>query len=91
MSGDGLGRIFKTPTDDSTEATLRAMHTQNTLDNYYEKGVGWLRTILFVGLAVLITSYWELHTGESAWENTVEWAWGKAQDFADWLWGLVNG
>lgn len=35
-----MGRIFKTPTDDSTEATLRAMHTQNTLDTYYEKGLG---------------------------------------------------
>jgi len=67
------------------------MHTQNTLDNYYEKGVGWLRTIIFVGVAILGTSYWELQTGESAWESTVEWTWGKAQDFADWLWGLVNG
>lgn len=67
------------------------MHTQNTLDNYYEKGIGWLRTVIFVGAAILGTSYWELQTGESAWENTVEWAWGKAQDFADWLWGLVNG
>ena len=86
-----MGRIFKTPTDDSTEATLRAMHTQNTLDNYYEKSIGWLRTILFVGMAILITSYWELKTGESAWVNTVEWFWGKVQDLANWLWGLVDG
>ena len=57
MSGDVLGRIFKTPTDDSTEATLRAMHTQNTLDNYYERGVGWIRTVLFVSVAILLTSY----------------------------------
>ena len=56
-----MGRIFKTPSDDSTEATLRAMHTQNTLDNYYEKGWGWLRTILFTLIAVLATSLWEKH------------------------------
>jgi len=91
LSGDGLGRIFKTPTDDSTEATLRAMHTQNTLDNYYEKGVGWVRTFLFSSSAVLITSFWEMKTGESAWENTVEWVWTKIQNLADWLWGFIDG
>tara|TARA_R100001460_G_scaffold1317_8_gene5102 strand:- start:6913 stop:7155 length:243 start_codon:yes stop_codon:yes gene_type:complete len=76
-----LGRIFKTPTDDSTEATLRAMHTQNMLDTYYEKGVGWLRTILFVLIAVLVTSAFELKTGDSIWENTVEWFWNKIESW----------
>tara|TARA_B110000444_G_C18721702_1_gene538788 strand:+ start:397 stop:639 length:243 start_codon:yes stop_codon:yes gene_type:complete len=74
-----LGRIFKTPTDDSTEATLRAMHTQNMLDTYYEKGVGWLRTLLFVIIAIFITSAFELKTGDSIWENTVEWFWNKIE------------
>tara|TARA_R110000824_G_scaffold27716_3_gene93857 strand:+ start:202 stop:462 length:261 start_codon:yes stop_codon:yes gene_type:complete len=86
-----MGRIFKTPTDDSTEATLRAMHTQNTLDTYYEKGIGWIRTILFVFLAMLLTSLWEQQTNESVWENTIEWFWGKVQDFADWIWSGLNG
>ncbi len=76
-----MGRIFKTPTDDSTEATLRAMHTQNMLDTYYEKGVGWLRTILFVLIAVLVTSAFELKTGDSIWENTVEWFWNKIESW----------
>ena len=76
-----MGRIFKTPTDDSTEATLRAMHTQNMLDTYYEKGVGWLRTILFVLIAVLVTSAFELKTGDSIWENTVEWFWNKIDNW----------
>ena len=67
-----MGRIFKTPTDDSTEATLRAMHTQNTLDTYYEKGVGWIRTVFFCFITALIISLWELSTGESFWENTVQ-------------------
>ena len=76
-----MGRIFKTPTDDSTEATLRAMHTQNLLDTYYEKGVGWLRTILFVLIAVLVTSAFELKTGDSIWENTVECFWNKIENW----------
>ena len=76
-----MGRIFKTPTDDSTEATLRAMHTQNMLDTYYEKGVGWLRTLLFVIIAIFITSAFELKTGDSIWENTVEWFWNKIESW----------
>ena len=76
-----MGRIFKTPTDDSTEATLRAMHTQNMLDTYYEKGVGWLRTLLFVVVAILATSAFELRSGDSIWENTVEWFWNKLENW----------
>ena len=75
-----MGRIFKTPSDDSTEATLRAMHTQNTLDNYYEAGKGWIRTILFTVAGILITSAWELKTGTSLWENTVEWFWRELEE-----------
>jgi|TARA_R110000782_G_scaffold134590_2_gene226941 hypothetical protein len=86
-----MGRIFKTPTDDSTEATLRAMHTQNTLDTYYEKGIGWVRTVFIGFIAVLITSYWELNSDESIWTNTVEWVWSKVQNLADWIWGGLNG
>lgn len=82
-----MGRIFKTPTDDSTEATLRAMHTQNTLDTYYEKGLGWIRTVLFVGIAVLMTSFWEQQTNVSVWENTVEWFYYKIESFGNWLIG----
>jgi len=86
-----MGRIFKTPTDDSTEATLRAMHTQNMLDTYYEKSIGWIRTVLFCIIAVLITSFWELTYGESLWTNTIEWVWYKVQNLADWIWGGISG
>ena len=55
------------------------MHTQNMLDTYYEKGVGWLRTLLFVIIAIFITSAFELKTGDSIWENTVEWFWNKVE------------
>lgn len=80
-----MGRIFKTPTDDSTEATLRAMHTQNTLDNYYEKGWGWLRTFLFTFIAILGTSLWEKNTDVSVWDNTIEWFVLKIEAFGNWL------
>tara|TARA_R110002167_G_scaffold62421_1_gene176286 strand:+ start:157 stop:417 length:261 start_codon:yes stop_codon:yes gene_type:complete len=86
-----LGRIFKTPTDDSTEATLRAMHTQNTLDNYYERSVGWFRTVICTILGILIVSYYEDVSGNSVWEYTVEWFWNKVQDFGNWVLGWVNG
>ncbi len=86
-----MGRIFKTPTDDSTEATLRAMHTQNTLDNYYEKSVGWVRTLIFTILGILIASYYEYTSGDSIWVNTVEWFWGKVQDFGNWVLGWIDG
>jgi hypothetical protein len=86
-----MGRIFKTPTDDSTEATLRAMHTQNTLDTYYEKSIGWIRTIIVGILVALFTSLWELNSGDSLWTNTVEWLWFKVQNLADWIWGGISG
>ena len=86
-----MGRIFKTPEDDSTEATLRALHTQNTLDNYYEKGIGWIRTILFTISGMLIVSLWENITGESLWVNTVEWFWKKVEDFGNWVLGWLDG
>ena len=86
-----MGRIFKTPTDDSTEATLRAMHTQNTLDTYYEEGVGWIRTVIFCFITALIVSFWELTTDESFWKLTIEWVWSKVQNLADWIWGGLNG
>lgn len=86
-----MGRIFKTPTDDSTEATLRAMHTQNTLDNYYEKGVGWIRTVMFTIIGILGASFYENYTGNSIWVNTVEWFWNKIADFGNWILGWVNG
>jgi|TARA_R110000744_G_scaffold14406_5_gene40964 hypothetical protein len=86
-----MGKIFKTPTDDSTEATLRAMHTQNTLDTYYEKSIGWIRTVIFSIFAVLITSLWELNSGESLWTSTVEWVFYKVQSLADWIWSGISG
>ena len=68
-----MGWLFKTPSDDATEATLRALHTQNTLDNYYERGKGLLLAIIFSILTGLVVSWFEYGTDYSVWENTVEW------------------
>lgn len=82
-----MGKIFKTPSDDSTEATLRAMHITNELDNYYERGLGWVRTVLFTSIGVLITSAYEFHSDTSIWENTADWFINK---ISNWVQGLLE-
>ena len=62
-----MGRIFKTPKDDSVEETLRAMHLANTVDNTYEWGVGWLRTLLAAVISALIVSYIESVSNFTLW------------------------
>jgi len=75
-----MGWLFHTPSDDTTEATLKALHWQNTLDNYYERGWGWARTLLFTTAAVFITSYYEKWADVSVWDRTIEWGINYAQD-----------
>ena len=75
-----MGWLFHTPSDDTKEATLKALHWQNTLDNYYERGWGWARTLLFTTAAVFITSYAEKSFDVSVWDGTVEWFIQSAQD-----------
>lgn len=79
-----MGWLFKTPSDDATEATLRALHWQNTLDNYYEYTWGWVRTIVAGILGVVITSAIESSTGASLWEASIE-------AFITWAQNTVNG
>jgi hypothetical protein len=85
-----MGRIFKTPKDDSVEETLRAMHLANTVDNTYEWGVGWIRTIIATVVAALLVSAIESNSSFSLWGWTVEWAYGQAQDLADWLYSKID-
>ena len=68
-----MGRIFKTPTDDAVEQTLRAMHTQNIIDNTYEKGMGWIKVILFSTLAAFSVSAFEYYSDWNLWESTGNW------------------
>ena len=81
-----MGRIFKTPSDNATEETLRAIHIANTVDTAYERTWGWIKTILASVIAALVISAIELRNPEySLWESTVEWAVNKLYDFAAWL------
>lgn len=81
-----MGRIFKTPSDNATEETLRAIHIANTVDTTYERTWGWIKTIIASFLSALIISAIELYNPEySLWEATVEWIVQKLYDFANWL------
>tara|TARA_R110002020_G_C16290183_1_gene772364 strand:- start:1812 stop:2057 length:246 start_codon:yes stop_codon:yes gene_type:complete len=76
-----MGRIFKTPTDDAVEQTLRAMHTQNIIDNTYEKGMGWLKVLFFGTIAAFSVSAFEYYSDWNLWESTGNWLsdWARRQ------------
>ena len=76
-----MGWLFKTPSDDATEATLRALHTQNTLDTYYERGKALVLCIIVGFSSALGVSWFETTTDVSIWENTVEWFYNKVRDW----------
>ena len=85
-----MGRIFKTPKDDSVEETLRAMHLANTVVNVYEWGMRWVRTVIAFTIGVLGTSALEYYTDIGVWELTGDWAASKVENTAQWLIGLVS-
>tara|TARA_R100000030_G_scaffold92236_2_gene77748 strand:- start:1018 stop:1275 length:258 start_codon:yes stop_codon:yes gene_type:complete len=85
-----MGKIFKTPKDDSVEETLRAMHLANTFDNTYEWTIGWIRTIIVAGVTALAVSAAESYSDFTLWGWTVEWALGKVADLGQWLTDLVS-
>tara|TARA_R110000787_G_scaffold46808_5_gene113611 strand:+ start:4225 stop:4482 length:258 start_codon:yes stop_codon:yes gene_type:complete len=81
-----MGRIFRTPSDDATESTLRAIHIANTVDTTYERAWGWIKTVLASLLTALIVSGVEFYNPEySVYENTIDWTVNKLNDFIQWL------
>ena len=78
-------RLFRNVQDDSVEETLRAMHLANTVDNTYEWGIGWVRTILLSLGSALLVSAMEANSSYSLWEYTVEWFYGKVENLGNWL------
>ena len=76
-----MGRIFKKPTDDAVEQTLRAMHTQNIIDNTYEKGLGWLKVLIFSTTTAFVVSAFEYYSDWNLWESTGNWLsqWAQKQ------------
>lgn len=84
-------KLFRTIGDDSVEETLRAMHLANTVDNTYEWGIGWIRTILFTGTGIISVSAAEFYLGDfSLWESTVNWGLIQVQNIGEWLVSLVS-
>ena len=81
-----MGRIFKTPSDNATEETLRAIHIANTVDTTYERAWGWVKTVLASLLTMLIVSGFEFYNPDiSIYENSVDWFVEKAHEFLQWL------
>ena len=85
-----MGKIFKTPKDDSVEETLRAMHLANTFDNTYEWTIGWVRTIIIAIITALGVSALESYSDFTLWGWTVEWFYEKVHNFGVWLTDLVS-
>ena len=82
-----MGRIFKTPTDDSTEATLRAMHIANTVDTAYERAWGWLKALVFSVGSALTVSAIVFYSDWSLWDTTAQWF---GEKLSNWLGGWFD-
>ena len=78
-----MGRIFKTPSDDTVEETLRMMHTANMVDVAYERTVGWIKVILFSIATAFIVSAYEYYTDWNLWEDTGNWLKETLQGWAN--------
>ena len=81
-----MGRIFKTPSDNATEETLRAIHLANTVDTTYERTWGWVKTVIASFITALVVSGIEFYNPEfSIYDNTLDWGVGKLGDLITWL------
>lgn len=78
-----MGRIFKTPSDDAVEETLRSMHIANTVDVAYERGMGWIKVIIFSTITAFTVSGFEFYTDWNLWESSGNWLKEKLQNTAD--------
>ena len=78
-----MGRRFKTPSDDAVEETLRSMHIANTVDVAYERGMGWIKVVLFSTLTAFVVSAFEYYTDWNLWEDTGNWLKNTLQSWAD--------
>jgi len=68
-----VGRIFKTPSDNTTEETLRMMHTANMVDIAYERTVGWLRVIFISCIVAMTISAFEYYSEWNLWQTSGIW------------------
>lgn len=85
-----MGRIFKTPSDDAVEETLRSMHIANTVDVAYERGWGWVRTVVFSVCTAFVVSAFEFYTDWNLWESTGDWLKEKLREWSDAIFSWRN-
>lgn len=78
-----MGRIFKTPSDDTVEETLRMMHTANMVDVAYERAFGWLKVIAFSLLSAFVMTAIDFYNDWNLWENSGIWLKNTLQSWAD--------
>lgn len=68
-----MGWLFKTPSDDAVEGTLRQLHIANQVDRVYERGMGWLKAALAAAIAVIVTSSAEYYADTSLYHDVLIW------------------
>ena len=61
------------------------MHLANTVDNTYEWGIGWIRTVVVALIVALAVSAAEANSDWNLWELTVEWFYGEVEAFGNWV------
>ena len=78
-----MGKIFKTPSDDAVEETLRMMHTANMVDVAYERAVGWVKVVLFSLTTAFVLSAFEFYTDWNLWDVSGNWIKDTLQRWSD--------
>ena len=78
-----MGRIFKTPSDDAVEETLRSMHIANSVDIAYERTVGWIKVVLFSTLTAFVVSAFEFYSDWNLWEDSGNWLKSKLAEWSN--------
>ena len=78
-----MGRIFKTPSDDAVEETLRSMHIANSVDIAYERTVGWVKVVIFSTITAFVISGFEFYTDWNLWEQSGNWLKDKLTEWSN--------
>lgn len=75
-----MGWLFKTPSDDAVEGTLRQLHMANQVDRVYERTWGWVKAAICSAIAVIVTSGFEYYYNVSLYnavlDSTMNWITG---------------
>jgi hypothetical protein len=59
------------------------MHIANTVDVAYERGLGWIKVVLFSTITAFVVSAFEYYTDWNLWESSGNWLKLKLQNLAN--------